>query len=202
MQSCSKFLSKFLDSNYKFCKKYYFLPVFCCLLNHPQFFTFFIGFIVLVIPLRYFTKLNRKYSHISFNSGIAISDDIERVVDNLYLIKILKNFKNEKKVFQQNLNDYYSSQLNNLKYGSLNSLVPSFMTMIFLSVLFLFTALAARITLEFIAIILRLFQSLGEFNRVLSLSIATYVHLEKFLSIEKNKENIFSENFKVVEEWI
>ena len=160
---------------------------------------FFIGFIVLVIPLRYFTKLNRKYSHISFNSGIAISDDIERVVDNLYLIKILKNFKNEKKVFQQNLNDYYSSQLNNLKYGSLNSLVPSFMTMIFLSVLFLFTALATRITLEFIAIILRLFQSLGEFNRVLSLSIATYVHLEKFLTIEKNKENIFSENFKVAE---
>ena len=162
-------------------------------------FYFFIGFLFLIIPLRYFTKLNREYSHISFNSGLSISNDIERVIDNLYLIKIMKNFNNEKIMFQKNLYDYYSSQINNLKYGSLNSLVPSFITMVFLSILFLFSTLASRITLEFIAIILRLFQSLGEFNRVLSLSIATYVHLEKFLAIEKNKENIFSDNFQVLE---
>ena len=57
--------------------------------------------------------------------------------------------------------------------------------------------ISSIVTLEFIAIILRLFQSLGEFNRVLSMSISTYVHLENLLKIEENKETIYSSNFQI-----
>ena len=53
--------------------------------------------ILFLIPTRYLSKLNRKYSHISYVSANNTSEDIERVIDNLYLIKILKMFKAEKR---------------------------------------------------------------------------------------------------------
>ena len=46
---------------------------------------FAIGFVILSIPTRYFTSLNRKYSHVAYNSGQSISSDLERVLDNLFL---------------------------------------------------------------------------------------------------------------------
>lgn len=163
------------------------------------FFYFVLGILFLFIPLRYFTKLNRHYSHISYETSIEISDNVERVIDNLYLIKILNKFKFEKKSFKLNLDNYYNSQINNQKYGTLNSLFPTFITMFFLSVILIFFPISSLITLEFIAIILRLFQSLGEFNRVLSMSISTYVHLENLNKIEQNKEKIYSSNFQVTD---
>ena len=42
--------------------------------------------ILFLIPTRYLSKLNRKYSHISYVSANNTSEDIERVIDNLYLI--------------------------------------------------------------------------------------------------------------------
>ena len=158
---------------------------------------FIVGFLLLSIPSRYFTKLNRKYSHISYESSIDISENVERVIDNLYLIKILNKFTDEKELFKNNLNNYYDAQINNQKYGTLNSLFPTFITMMILSILMLFFPISSIVTLEFIAIILRLFQSLGEFNRVLSMSISTYVHLENLLKIEENKETIYSSNFQI-----
>ena len=43
----------------------------------------------------------RKYSHISYESSIDISENVERVIDNLYLIKILNKFTDEKELFQK-----------------------------------------------------------------------------------------------------
>lgn len=159
------------------------------------FFIFIFGLLILAIPSRYFTRLNRKYSHISYQSSSEISNNVERVVDNLYLIKILNKFKYEKSLFSESLSDYYYAQFNNQKYGTLNSIFPSFVTMFLLSLLMIFSPVKSLVTIELIAIILRLFQSLGEFNRVYSVSIATYVHLEKLLTLEKNKEKIYSKNF-------
>ena len=171
--------------------------LFLLITESSVFLYFIVGFLLLSIPSRYFTKLNRKYSHISYESSIDISENVERVIDNLYLIKILNKFTDEKELFKNNLKNYYDAQLNNQKYGTLNSLFPTFITMMILSVLMLFFPISSIVTLEFIAIILRLFQSLGEFNRVLSMSISTYVHLENLLKIEENKETIYSSNFQI-----
>ena len=43
------------------------------------------------------------------------------------------------------------------------------------------------ITLEFIGIMLRLFQTLGNLNTTLNLVFNSHVHLEKTESLEKNK---------------
>ena len=56
------------------------------------------------------------------------------------------------------------------------------------------------ITLEFIGIMLRLFQTLGNFNNTLNLVINSHVHLEKLNLLEKNKvtkkENVVLTNFE------
>jgi len=160
---------------------------------------FVVGFILLIVPSRYFTKLNRKYSHSSYISSHNISDNVERVIDNLYLIKILKKFKFERANFSNNLDEYYGSQINNQKYGALNSLFPTSITMLLMSLFLIYSDSSTLLTLDVIAIILRLFQSLGEFNRVYSISISTFVHLKNFEDIEMNKEKVYSDNFKITD---
>ena len=152
--------------------------------------------ILFLIPTRYLSKLNRKYSHISYVSANNTSEDIERVIDNLYLIKILKMFKAEKKIFKNNLNNYYSSQLSNQKYGTLNNLFPTFIILMVFSIILLSDSGITLFTLDVILLALRLFQSFGEFNRGLSMSISTYVHLEKYMLIEQNKASVSSSRFK------
>ena len=163
------------------------------LISEPSNFTFFIlGLLFLIFPSKYFSKLNRKYSHISYESSNNISRNIERVIDNLYLIKILNKFKDEMLNYIANLKTYYDSQIKNQKYGTLNSIYPSFVTLLFLSTILIFYPTGSMITLEFIAILLRLFQSLGDFNKVFSMSISTYVHLEKVLLMINNQKEVFS----------
>ena len=152
--------------------------------------------ILFLIPTRYLSKLNRKYSHISYVSANNTSEDIERVIDNLYLIKILKMFKAEKKIFKNNLKNYYSSQLSNQKYGTLNNLFPTFIILMAFSIILLSDSGITLFTLDVILLALRLFQSFGEFNRGLSMSISTYVHLEKYMLIEQNKASVSSSRFK------
>lgn len=154
--------------------------------------------ILFLIPTRYLSKLNRKYSHISYESANSTSQDIERVIDNLYLIKILKMFKVEKSIFENNLNSYYSSQLSNQKFGTINSLFPTFIILMIFSIVLMSDSIMNLFTLDVILLALRLFQSLGEFNKALSMSISTYVHLENFMLIEKNKKIVSSSRFQNV----
>ena len=109
------------------------------LYTNPEIFMYFIvGSLLLYFPTKYFTKLNKKFANDSYYSALEISNDLERVVDNLYLIKILKKYETEIKKFKNNLDEYYYSQLNNQKYGIINSIVPTFSTMVILSTVLLF----------------------------------------------------------------
>ena len=118
---------------------------------------FGIGFLILSFPTRYFTSLNRRYSHTSYEYGQSISSDLERVLDNLYLIKILKKFKDEINIFKNNLRTYYDAQLNNQKYGTINSLFPTFIAMILLSITLLLPNGKNLVTLDLIAILIKAF---------------------------------------------
>ena len=65
--------------------------------------------------------------------------------------------------------------------------MPSFATIFILSILITFYDFVKFLTLEFIGIMLRLFQTLGNFNNTLNLVINSHVHLEKLNQLEKNK---------------
>ena len=166
------------------------------LYTNPEIFMYFIvGSLLLYFPTKYFTKLNKKFANDSYYSALEISNDLERVVDNLYLIKILKKYETEIKKFKNNLDEYYYSQLNNQKYGIINSIVPTFSTMVILSTVLLFFDNIELISLDVVVILLRLFQSLGESNKFLSQTAATFVHLEQLKNIEDNRNTNFSSNF-------
>ena len=143
--------------------------------------------VVLYFPTILLIKLGRKYAHNTYLFSQDVSNDIENVVDNLFLIKILNLTKAELEKFYLNLKNYYKSSITNLKLGTLNAIMPNFLTMFAFSIIAAFTSFVQYLTLDFIGVCLRLFQSLGILNNNLHLVTAYHVYLEKLYELENNK---------------
>ena len=158
------------------------------------------GVLILFIPTFLLTKLGRKYAHIAYVSMNQISKDIEKVLDNLFLIKILKFVNKELENFENSLKKFYQSRVNEVKVGTVNALMPNFFTLFLLSVLIVFFDFMKFLTFDFIGILLRLFQSLGIFNKNIHTVSSYHVYLERLYEIESNKDNINFDNFKLVDE--
>ena len=148
---------------------------------------FLIGALLLVLPTRYLLLKGRGYVHLAYENEHKTLETIQKVLENIYLIKILDTTKNEITQFKSTLRKYYSSVLSNFKFGAINNIMPSFATIFILSILITFYDFVRFLTLEFIGIMLRLFQTLGNFNNTLNLVINSHVHLEKLNQLEKNK---------------
>ena len=148
---------------------------------------FFIGGLVLFFPTRYFLLKGRKFIHEAYINEHKALENIQKVLENIYLIKILSTTRSEIISFQKTLRNYYSAVLSNFKYGAINNITPNFVTIFVLSILIVFFNVASLITLEFIGIMLRLFQTLGNLNTTLNLVFNSHVHLEKLNLLEKNK---------------
>ena len=148
---------------------------------------FLIGGVVLFFPSRYLLRLGRKYIHISYENSLKISKDIQKVVDNIFLIKILRTSTKEIENFKKVTSKYNSAQLNNFKYGTINSIFPNFLTILIFSVLIVFFDLISYITLEFIGVTLRLVQTISNFNLAMNALVNSHVHLEKLNEIKLNE---------------
>ncbi len=158
---------------------------------------FSLGSLLLFIPTIYLTRLGRKYAHLAYVSGNEISSNLEKVLDNLFLIKIVNQISKEVLNFKNNINLYFSSRLSDIKFGTLNTILPNFFTLFGLSVLLVFFNFAKLITFDFIGILIRLFQSLGLFNKHLHSVSSFHVYLEKLYDIEKDKEDVNFSNFQI-----
>ena len=121
-------------------------------------------------------------------------------MENIYLIKILSTTKREIEDFKKTLRNYYSSVLNNYKFGAVNNITPNFVTIFILSILISFYNFAKLLTLEFIGVMLRLFQTLGNFNNTLNLVVNSHVHLEKLNLLQKNKIKINENSYLINKE--
>ena len=64
----------------------------------------------------------RGYIHEAYENQHKALENIEKVLDNIYLIKILSTTQREIKEFKSTLRKYYSSVLNNFKYGAINNI--------------------------------------------------------------------------------
>jgi len=147
---------------------------------------FLFGGILLFFPSRYLLRLGRKFIHISYNNSLKISKDIQRVVDNIVLIKILRTSKKEMSNFKDITKKYSSAQLNNFKFGTINSILPNFLVILGFSILIVFFDLLEFLTLEFIGVTLRLVQTISNFNSSLNALVNSHVHLEKLNEIKHN----------------
>ncbi len=158
---------------------------------------FAVGGIVLFFPTRLLLRLTRKYMHESYTFAKQTGRDIQRVIQNLFLIKIMKTSKNELLLYDKTITNFQNAQFRNLAYGTLNSLFPNFITILTISVLVTFFDFAKYLTLEFLGITLRLVQTIGNANGTLNMLVNSSVHIEKFIEFEKNKLVIEPDYYKV-----
>ena len=111
------------------------------------------------------------------------------------MIKILKKIEYEINEYNLTQNKFFNSQVMNLRYGTINSILPNFITIFLLSAVLIFFDFNSILTLEFIGVLLRLFQTLSNFNRSLSITTNSHVHLERLHKIDKNKGLSNKQNF-------
>ena len=157
----------------------------------------FFGALILYIPTLFIVRRGRQVSHKTYESSQDISSDIEKIVDNLHLIKILNLANKELKNFRNDLKIYYGSTLENVKLGTINALIPNFLTLFSLGILIVFVDIVKFVTLDFIGVALRLFQSLGTLNSNLHLVSAYHVYLEKLFYLKENRANFQKNNFEI-----
>ena len=163
-------------------------------------FVFGFGVLVLAYPIKKILDKARLYMHESFEKGQESNKEVERVVDNLLLIKILKKDDYEIDRFSNTIQEYIFNLFNNFKFGVINSFLPSFFTLFMLSTILALTSYAKSLTLDFIGVTLRLFQTLSNLTTSLNQIINSHVHIEKFYEIEKNKKIENTNNFKIINE--
>ena len=146
-----------------------------------------IGIVFLFYPFKILIGKSRTFMHESYIQGQISNQEVERVVDNLFLIKILKKDKYELNQFKNTLEKYFQNLYKNQKFGLINSQLPSFVTLFVLSILISTNKFGKNISLDFIGVTLRLFQSLGNLTTSINQIINSHVHIEKFYEMEQNK---------------
>ena len=70
-----------------------------------------VGSLILFYPVRKLLKLAKNYIHITYEKGKESNEEIARVVENLFLIKILKKEKDELLLFSNTLESFKQSML-------------------------------------------------------------------------------------------
>ena len=159
------------------------------------FLIFGFGAILIVFPSTYFLKKGKYFQHKVFNEGKNLNSTIQRIVENIFLIKILATFKKEFIRLNESLENFRFNQKQNTIYGSLNSILPSFFTIFVLAVILVNLSVSNMISLEFIALLTRLFQSVGNLNNGLGLVVNSGVNVEELYKLDTNKPEIFINNY-------
>ena len=150
--------------------------------------TFGVGALILYLPTRYLLKLNRKFAHLTWIKNREFNFNISKLIDNMYLIKILQKTTDEIEQTREKIKEINSIGLKSGMYAILNSMIPNFFTVFIIAILIVFFNFAKYLTLEFIGIVLRLFQTLGTFNTMLTRLINSKVHIEKLYDLDSNKD--------------
>ena len=148
--------------------------------------------IIIYFPTRLLLKQARKYIHISYEKTKKISQDIQKIIDNMFLIKILKTSDLELSRFKKVSRSYESAQFKNFNFSTINSIFPTFFATSVFVIALLNKSIIKLITLEFIGVTLRLVQTLGNLNNSLNALINSQVHIEKLMEFESDKEIMLS----------
>lgn len=157
--------------------------------------TFGFGLIVLFLPSRYLILKAREFMHKSYLMDQKSNNEIQKIIENMFVIKILNKVKDELNKFTETLENFNKNQIKNYIYGSFSSFLPSFITLFVFAILLTTFKLAQSITLDFIGVTLRLFQSLGSSATAINRLVNSHVHIEQFHQIDNNKIVSKKENY-------
>jgi ATP-binding cassette subfamily B protein len=155
------------------------------------------GAFILVFPIRKLLVLAKNYMHVTYESGKEFNQEIQRVVENLFLIKILKKEDDEINRFSNTLERFKFNKLKGYSVEFINGYLPNLVTLLILTFILIFNVSSGFITLDFIGVTLRMFQALGNTATSVNRIINSQVHIEKFQQIEYNKFTINHDNYIV-----
>ena len=164
-----------------------------------SFIAFGVGIVVLFYPIKILIGRARKNMHEIYVHSKHSGEEIQRIVDNMFLIKLLKKEDEEIENFRDTLETLNESDYKNIKWTSLNGYLPSFATMFILSIIVGISDLAKSLTLDFIGVTLKLFQVLGTVTNSINKIVNSHVHLSKLTELLKNRNDINRQNFKMVQ---
>lgn len=167
------------------------------LADSQAFFAFGIGIILLFYPIKLLISRARKYMHEIFEYSRYSSQEIQRIVDNMFLIKLLQKEDEEITNFRNTLEKLNDSDYKNIKWSSLNGYLPSFATMFILSIVVSIENIVKSLTLDFIGITLKLFQVLGTVSGSVNKIINSHVHLSKLTELFRNRNEVNKSNFRM-----
>ena len=158
---------------------------------------FAVGILILFIPTKKLLILSRKYMHEAYLRVQESNREVERIIQNIFLIKILETVNIEFENFNNTIEKVKNANYKNNIFGTLNSLTPNFLTVFTISLLIVFFKAFESLTLEFLGVTLRLVQTLGTFNKSLNMVFNSHVHLETFLALEENKVEVDNSYFQI-----
>lgn len=160
-------------------------------------FYFLGGIVLLFYPLKKILVYSRELTDKSYWKNQEFSYDIQKIIENMFLIKILNKQNQELSNFKRTATIINNLQLQTTVIGQVIGYLPTFVTLFVLGVLVNSPAIVALITFDFIAVMLRLFQSIGSFTGSLTGLVNSQVHLRHFNNFDKNKLKDNRENYIV-----
>ena len=147
---------------------------------------FSILLIILYYPTKWLLVKGRNAMEDSFEFSQFNIRYIQRIIDNLFLVKILNTEKLEVINFEKNLTNLYKAEKKKFVLSDVNATIPNFVAVFSFSIILALSLNRITLTLEFIGVTLRLMQSVGGINSALSMLFSTHVHLDKLLLVEEN----------------
>lgn len=167
-----------------------FFSIYLALTNSTILIIFIFGLVLITIPTILLTKYGRRNANEAYVESSNVSTMLEKVLDNLFLIKILNKQNEEVSNFSKTLNKYFKARMNEINSGTLSFILPVFLTLLALSLILNSNKYITFITFDFIGVLIRLFQSLGILNKNAHVMTAYHVYLEKlYLFADDQKVN-------------
>tara|TARA_B110000003_G_C16654696_1_gene536007 strand:+ start:8724 stop:10337 length:1614 start_codon:yes stop_codon:yes gene_type:complete len=146
---------------------------------------FVIGVIVLGFPIGKLLSISRKYTHNQFEYGRDANIELVNVLENLSLIKMLRMEKKEEQTFDKLLTKIYKVVYHNFRVSFINGQLPNFFTLLIFAIILNIANLTSRLTLDFLGVTIRLFQSLSRVTNSLNQVLNAQVHIAEFVALEK-----------------
>ena len=126
--------------------------------------------------------------------NITVSKEIEKIVENMFLIKILKKDRLEIQKFNDLIKDLNNIGLRHAIWNSLSGFLPTFLTMFVLGVLISFKSIVEQLTLDFIELP-KAFSTTGVISNSFNNLLNSQIHIKHFSNVEKNKISVNRENY-------
>ena len=161
---------------------------------------FFVGILFLIYPIYFIIKKTKEYEHAIYEAGREAISDVDRVLSNVFLIKLLKREQDETNRYLKITKRLFDDNMTKHRLTILNSYIAPLTTVFLISIIALFLNDIFNITLPFMGVTLRMFQSLSSMSSALTQIVNAHVHLDAFYQLERFKDSSMRENYVIKNE--